>query len=368
MPITRRSFIKSTALLSLTAASSAFCPSGFALASGKKPLSREQIKKALRHYKGKSITVASWGGSYQAAQRKAFFEPFSKEFGIRVLEDSPAVDSKIIAMVNANSVTWDVVDTGMFKVIPLGHKGVLEELDYSIIDNRGVIRQFVEKWGIGTISYSELLTYRSDVLKHGPKDIDALWDVQRWPGKRGLRDNPISNLAFALEADGVARGDIYPLNDEKIKRAYKKLDEIKEHALWWKQNAESPEWVANKEVQMATAMNGRLDHFIKEGVPVELVWKGAQLIGDGWVIPKGAPEKEIGMLFIAWASLPEINWQLSKYISYGPVNKESLKYVPNDIKKTLPTSYTDKQVICDFHWWGEHYAEQVNKWRQWTLA
>lgn len=368
MPISRRSFIKSSLALSAAAGMGTICPYGFASASEKSPISPEKLKKALSKYRGQSLTISSWGGSFQAAQRKAYFQPFSEEFGIRIVEDSPPTNPKIIAMVKANNVTWDVVDIGAYKVIPLGKQGVLEELDYSVIDTRNVIDSFVMKWGIGNLTYSELLSYRTDVIKNGPSDIAGVWDLKRWPGKRGLRDDPISNLAFALQADGVAPKDVYPLDEKKIQRAYKKLDEVKGDSIWWKQNAQSPVWVANQQVQMATVMNGRMDHYVKEGVPLKLIWNGGQIIGDAWSIPKGTQKKELATLFIAWATLPDVNWRLSKYISYGPVNRDALKYVPADLKKTLPTSYLDEQVVCDFKWWGDQYAKQVDRWRQWMLS
>ena len=34
------------------------------------------------------LTVVSWGGAYQDAQRKIYFEPFKKATGIKLVEDS----------------------------------------------------------------------------------------------------------------------------------------------------------------------------------------------------------------------------------------------------------------------------------------
>ncbi|TIT89287.1 MAG: ABC transporter substrate-binding protein, partial [Mesorhizobium sp.] len=35
-----------------------------------------------------TITVASWGGTYQEAQTKAFFDPTAKELGITIKQDT----------------------------------------------------------------------------------------------------------------------------------------------------------------------------------------------------------------------------------------------------------------------------------------
>lgn len=368
MPMNRRKFLKASAYVTAGVAASTSAPFSIRRVSAAGGSSMDQIKKMLEKHRGETLTIASWGGSFQEAQRKAYFEPFSKEFGITVAEDSPPNNPKIISMVESGNVTWDVVDTGAFKVIPLDKEGVLEELDYDLIDTNGVIDEFIMKAGVGNLSYSELLSYRTDVLPDGPTNVTDIWDLEAYSGKRGLRDNPISNIPFALMADGVAKEDVYPLDQSKFDRAYRKLDELKQNAIWWEQNAQSPVWIANQQVQMATAMNGRLDKYIEEGVPLELVWEGAQLMGDAWVIPKGTPKSELAHLFIAWATQPEVNWRLSKFISYGPVNRKSADLVPEKVRHLMPTSHVDKQLVCDFENWGEHYSEQVDRWREWSLA
>ena len=91
-------------------------------------LSSEQLAETLKKFKGETLTVVSWGGSYQAAQRNAFFEPFAKQFGINVVEDSPAGSTKIMAMVKSGKVTWDVVAGSSFYPDDLGNQGFLEQI------------------------------------------------------------------------------------------------------------------------------------------------------------------------------------------------------------------------------------------------
>src|SRR5882724_4834686 len=57
------------------------------------------------------LTIVSWGGSYGESQRHAFFEPFSKETGITVLEDEWQGDmAKIRAMVETHTYQGAVFD------------------------------------------------------------------------------------------------------------------------------------------------------------------------------------------------------------------------------------------------------------------
>src|SRR5215813_2036234 len=56
-----------------------------------------------------TIVFAGWGGTWQAAEKKYYFETFEKATGIKVI-DVPDVNlSKIKAMVTSGNVEWDVV-------------------------------------------------------------------------------------------------------------------------------------------------------------------------------------------------------------------------------------------------------------------
>lgn len=347
-----------------------FCFGPVLTAAAGTPLTPAEIKAELSKHRGESLVITSWGGSYQDAQRKAYYEPFSKEFGIEIIEDSPASISKVMAMVKADNVTWDVVDGGSYKLDDLGRRGFMEPIDYNIIDSRDVLPFYVSKWHIGTISWCEGLGYRTDVFsgENAPTSCTDFFDVENFPGRRAMRDNPIFNIPLALLADGIPQDEIYPLTEEKLDRAFRKLDEIKPHVnVWWKQGAQPPQMLTDKEVVMATGWNGRISKVKQEGAPVEFLFNGAQLVGDSWYIPKGCEKKELAMLFIAWATLPENNWPLSQYIDYGPVNTKSIQYLPEGIVDRMPLTYADVQIKCDFSWWSTQYQDMLEKWREWKF-
>src|SRR4029078_4970358 len=58
-----------------------------------------------------NLTVVSWGGAYQDGVIKAFFEPFMKESGDKIVEEEFNGEiAKQRAMVELGNVTWDVVE------------------------------------------------------------------------------------------------------------------------------------------------------------------------------------------------------------------------------------------------------------------
>jgi len=272
--------------------------------------------------------------------------------------------------VESGNIEWDIVSSvaGTYVV---QYKDLLEKIDYSIVtDTEGVIKQSLGEYTAGGQFESVNIAYNKDKFPGGnhPKTWVEFWDVKKFPGRRSMYDGPLSNYTFAMIAIGYKPNEVYPLTDEKIDQIYKKMDEVKPHVtVWWKAGAQPAQLLVDKEVVMASAWNGRIEKVIREGAPIKIIWNGAALQGDSWVIPKGAPNKDLAMLFIAWQSLPEVNWRTSKYISYGPVNKKSFDKVDPLYKGALPTDFVDVQVETDFAWWSEYYTRELERWNEWKL-
>jgi len=342
------------------------------------PMTLEEIEAALEPLRGRELVVVSWGGAWQRTQTKAQLDPFAEKFGIKVIQESPTDLAKIMAMVDAGNTTWDVVDVETRQPEMLGPRGYLEELDYTIIDPRTTVPEAVTPWAIGTIFWSTVLVYHEEAFPEGgPQSFVDFWDVEKFPGPRSLRQNPYGNIMFALVADGVPVDQIYPLlwtkKEETLDRAFRKLDEIKPHiTVWWTSGSQPVELLARKEVVMATAYNGRIYELQQEGIPLKIVWNGAHASIDSWVIPKGAPNKDVAMLFIAWATQPEIQASITEFIPYGPPNTLANAYIDptwGPVVSGLPSAPENLavQVIADGVWWGENIEQLLERWTEWVL-
>ena len=147
------------------------------------------------------------------------------------------------------------------------------------------------------ISYCALgtnLCYRKDKFPNGgPQSWADFWDVKKFPGTRSLYNNAPRALAFALLADGVPPDKLYPMD---IDRAFKKLDQIKPHIkVWWTQGNQSQQLIRDGEVDMMAIWNARASELAAQGVPVELVWNGADVGITMWGVAKGAPNRKLGV-------------------------------------------------------------------------
>ena len=71
---------------------------------------------------------------------------------------------------------------------------------------------------------------------------------------------PSDNLEIALLADGVPIDEVYATLETPtgVERAFRKLDTIKDHIVWWDAGAQPPQMLADGEVVMSTAYNGAI--------------------------------------------------------------------------------------------------------------
>jgi putative spermidine/putrescine transport system substrate-binding protein len=307
------------------------------------------------------FVFTSSGSSYQKAQTKAWLKPYSNETGTRIRQDSPTDYAKIQSMVENDQVIWDVVnvsnDFGLQSTADL-----LEPLDYSIIDKEPILEGYATEYRIACMLYANTLAYNTEQIDGTPSSWADLFDTQKFPGERGFRKSPSETLEVALLGDGVAPENLYPLD---VDRALDKLDTIRDQILWWETGGQLQQQLADGEVALASAWNGRVQKEIDSGTPVKIQWNQNLQTADYLVVPKGTAHKVEAMRLIAYCVSGQNNHRLSEYIEYAPINKESISRVDPQVTSQLPTAYRDVGVRYNAQWWDnnrEAVEQTFNKW------
>ena len=331
------------------------------------------------------ITVMSWGGAYGEAQTEAFVKPFAASTGkatVMVDSDNPAPAIK--AMVEAGNVTVDVASVEYADAIRLCDEGVLEPIDAAALpagaDGTPAADDFlagaVTECGVSTDIWANIYAYDTTKFPDGPKTVADFFDLEKFPGKRGLRKGAKAVLEFALLGDGVAPADVYNVlsTPEGVDRAFAKLDTIKKDVVWWEAGAQAPQLLADGEVAMTTAYNGRIFAAAQnEGKPFQIVWDGQIYENEMFVVPKGAPNAADAMEFVKFATSTEGLRASAQHISYGPARKSSMKEelifkdgktvmaphlptAPENMTNALETSAT---------FWVDHDAELNERFQAW---
>ena len=309
----------------------------------------------------KTVTIASWGGSYQEAQTKALFEPAAKATGIIVKEETYGGMSDVRLQVTSGAVTFDIVASGSGSAARAGAEGLLEELDYSVIDVTTFYPALYSKHCVGGDVFSTVFAWNTNTYGDaGPQSWADFWDVEKFPGSRAYRGKVAGALAPAMMADGVPMDKVWEELDseEGILRAINKVRELKPHiAVFWSSGAQHAQLMKDGEVDMTTGWNGRFDNAKKDGGKVAYSFNQALLDYDCFAIPKGAPNKDTAMMFLNEISKAEYQDDLPKYITYGPTNKAAYDtgVITAEVAATLPSSPANAalQLPISLEWYAK---------------
>ena len=319
------------------------------------------------------ITVISFGGTNQKAQMKAFYEPYTKVTGSKIIPgEYNGEQAKIKAMVEAKNVSWDVVEVESPELARGCEEGLYEKLDFGKIGNKAdFVPAAVTQCGVGVFVWSTILAYNSDTLKTAPTSWADFWDLKKFPGKRGMRKGAKFTLEFALVADGVKLDEVYKVLGTKagVERAFKKLDQIKSSIQWWEAGAQPPQLLAANDVVMTTAYNGRIATAQKEGkTNLKIVWTNNIYDFDLWAIPVGTPKKEEAYKFIAFATKPENQAVFAGEIPYGPTNTKGTPLVNKAVLPELPTAPQNMKgaFASNTQFWVEHGEDLEQRFNAWA--
>ncbi len=318
------------------------------------------------------LTVVNFGGANGAAQKKAYFEPFEKSSGAKIVGvEYNGEQAKIKAMVETKNVTWDVVEVESPDVNRGCDEGLFEKMDWSKVGNKADFQPAaVHECGVGTFVWSTVLAYNADKLKDAPKNWADFWDVKKYPGKRAMRKGARYNLEFALMADGVKPAEVYKVlgTPAGAERAFAKLSELKPSIQWWEAGAQPPQFLVAGDVVMTTAYNGRIDAAQREGKNLGIAWYGGIYDLDFWVIPKGAANKDLAMKYIATASSADAQTEYARLISYGPTNNKALAKLDPKVLALLPTSPANSKDALQFNikFWADQGEELEKRFASWA--
>lgn len=318
------------------------------------------------------ITVVSWGGSYGDAQDAALFNDASKNSGIEIIRESGASMSKACLQVESGAVTWDLVVTGSGGSASAAAKGCLEKIDYGVVDVSNFIPNTYTDYCVGSDVFATVMSWNTE--KYGEPGSDGapsswadFWDVEKFPGTRAYRANNVDGaLEPALMADGVPADKVYEVlsTKEGMERAINKIRELKPHiSVFWESGAMQAQLMKDGEVDMTTGWNGRFDNAKKDGATVGYTLNQALLDYDCFAMPKGAPNKDTAMKFLAEVSKAEYQANLPFHITYGPTNKKAYEITtaPKELIESLPSHPNNVPLMLpvSLDWYANHKTEAL---------
>ncbi|HEY4250654.1 MAG TPA: ABC transporter substrate-binding protein [Roseomonas sp.] len=328
------------------------------------------IFTAGRAFAADQITAADVGGAPGTAMRNAFYDPFERETGIKVVgvahESDPTVQFRLA--VDSRSYIWDLCMVTPAHVQSLTRpRPYLEPLNLQGVP--GLIDGMLTADWCGFSVFATILAYRTDKFgENGPRSWADFWDVEKFPGRRSLYRGANGPIEAALMADGVAPRDLYPLD---VNRAFRKLDQIKRHInVWWSSGAQNTQILQSGEVDMADSWGARAYAAIAAGAPVKMCWDQGLYSTDGWSILRGTPRADLARRFIQFCMKPEQQAIYSSQVANGSSNQLAYQFIPAERAALLPTSPANLRGLgpVDNAWWAANRARVGERFQDWLLS
>ena len=318
-------------------------------------------------WEGRSIVVASPAlGVPLDALSEAFLDAFSAATGAVVRHQELGRDgiSSLIDQVESGEVVWDVTLIPTEDVLPIAQQQYLEAIDYNVVDATLLYPELNLQHGVGARLYSTVIVYATQI-DEPPGGWREFWDLDLYGGSRALRRSPVGTLEFALQADGVEMESLYPLD---VARAFAALDRIRDSTDFYEDSKLPVEFVRTGQVGLASAWSVRTSLPDVQSL-VKVAWDGGMIASDSWVIPRGAPNADVAMSFINFATraVPTANY--SRLEAFGPVNQDALGLLRDDIVAGLPNAPANLplQFFQNWSYWAEHRESLTAQFEDWLL-
>ncbi|MEW2396148.1 ABC transporter substrate-binding protein [Streptomyces sp. NPDC046862] len=321
----------------------------------------------------KTLVVRDSGGTYGDANKKAIYDPFTKETGIRI-EVVNIQYAQMLAQIQQGRPQFDVIDDSMADFLRFKKADATENLDYDRLKNfknAGIAKTLVTSNAVGKNYWASVMAYRTDVWDgKKPSTWADFWDTKAFPGDRALQglDADLPVLEFALLADGVPLDKLYPLD---VDRAFKSLDHIKGSVKkFWDTGALPGVLLGRKEVVATDVWHGRLDALIKQGSPLAYQWNGARRQSNAFGIPKGAPNPDAAYQLIDFALRPDVQAAYAELYPMAPSVPAAYKKLSSATAANLGSSpeHLKTGFDLDVQWWHDNQDAVAKRWQEWTHA
>ncbi len=310
------------------------------------------------------LVFVNWGGDAMTAYAKVHGEPFKAATGITVKQDgSGPTEGAIKAQAESGSPSWDLVDADPFSAQALGRQGLMEAIDYSVVDPSKTREGFGWEYAASTYFFSYVIAYDSTKYSDTPPTSMAdFFDVEKFPGKRSMYKWGAGMWEALLMGDGVAREDLYPLD---LERAHAKLAAFKDNVVaFWGGGAESQSLLLNGDASMALIWSTRAKILEEDSEgDIKFIWNDGLISPGSMAVIKGNPGgKAAAMQYIAAAQMPDAQVQMFDLMAQGPGNPAADALIPDDQKRFNPMDPANfpKQVALDMAWYETDYGAALD--------
>jgi putative spermidine/putrescine transport system substrate-binding protein len=320
-----------------------------------------QLQALIDKAKGtRQVIIANYGGTTEAARKAAFWDPFTKATGIRVVEaDTPGnqgddmlqgkIPAKWDAFHGSPAESATALKVGK-KPLPKVPDFVYEDLlpkEYQPYEFQSFILGFVPGMIKGAFSGDQ------------PKTWADFFDTKKFPGKRAWPAVFYTNGIFeaALMADGVAPADVYPLD---LERASAKIKSVFDDFVIYEAYPQAQSFLTSKTASMAFGPNGLWAGLKTKGVDCESVWTATPITSiNSLSIMPDAPDMDGVQALAAFCFDPKRQADFAVRTNYGPPSTAAFDVMTDAQKADLPNAPGREVLKEDIAYTSTHVDEMA---------
>lgn len=333
-----------------------------------------------------ALRIATWGGSYEEAQREAYFRPFTEESGVAI--ETVAYEGGVEPLrewVGEGAARVDIADMTMADHRRACRLGLLRKFDHRVLapapDGTAAINDFIPgsytDCGVAHNAFSMVVAFDEEAFAGAqPYRIEHLFQPEKYPGGRALRKRPDALMEWALIAYGVPPADLYSLlsTERGMRLAFSRLDRIRDEIVWWRDPERAVELLTSDRASFASGYNGRFFNArVVRDKPIKIIWDAQLYQLETWGILRDSPNRELAKRFIRFATRTESMVRYASHIAYGPTRHSGNRRVSGhattgvDMRIHMPTNenHMDRAIKKDVIWYArtrEALTERFDAW------
>jgi len=319
------------------------------------------------------LVLAARDRAFEAAILAIWGAPFAGVAHAEVDFDGAGFDpARLPDMVDDGGTAWDVCLADAAICDRLGRAGLLEMLDYQVIDRRADPAGFaIPWWGIPAFLTSGVLACDSTAFPGGwPRRWAEFWDTATWPGRRAMPAAHSPGVCeAALLADGVGRDRLYPLD---LDRAFVRLAALKPQLLFYRDEMQARLLLATGAAVMGMVRNTTALRLRRaSGGRIDWTWNEALMAPCLWMVPKGNPAgRALAMRFIASTQLPDRQLALLQTAGCGPANPQARAALAPPLAEIDPGAPANLalSIPLDQGWYNDNEAGLAERWQRFVAA
>lgn len=275
------------------------------------------------------LNVYNWGDYID----KQVIRDFEEEYDVKINYEEYATNEEMLAKIQAGGTAYDVIFPSEYMIEYMISKDLLEEIDYSNLDNfKNMDERFTNlaydpnsKHSVPYLWGTMGIVYNNNIVTEPVDSWKILWD-EKYAGKILMLDSSRDTIGVTLKMLGYS---LNTKNIDELNLAKAALIEQKPIVRAYEVDTYKDQMIA-EEAAMALCWSGDAMLLMaeNENLAYAIPKEGTNLWFDGMAIPKTSQNKELAETFINYMMRPEVAAKNSDYIKFASPNKAALEFLP----------------------------------------